>query len=120
VVPFLVEDDQQDLPKGDPFTLFLESGTIGTLILLVGYVRATICMVRLVFFAPREAGRPAVRRREILVPTLGIIVLGYTLYRRTRAPRRGTPGRPEAADVRRADQPGSRARRVAVEGEANA
>jgi len=38
-------------------------------------------MVRLVFFAPREAGRPAVRRWEIIVPTLGIIVLGYTLYR---------------------------------------
>jgi len=36
---------------GDPFTLFLESGTIGTLILLVVYVLATIGMVRLVFFS---------------------------------------------------------------------
>src|SRR5215469_13911564 len=67
--------------RGDPFTLFLESGTIGTLILLVVYVLATIGMVRLVFFAPRSADRPAVRTWEIIIPILGIIVLGYTLYR---------------------------------------
>ncbi len=43
---------------GDPFTLFLESGTIGTLILLVVYILATIGMVRLVFFSgdSRSAG----------------------------------------------------------------
>jgi hypothetical protein len=67
--------------RGDPFTLFLESGTIGTLILLVVYVLATIGMVRLVFFARPDADRPAVRRWEIIIPTLGIVVLGYTLYR---------------------------------------
>ncbi len=95
--------------RGDPFTLFLESGVIGTLILLVVYVLATIGMVRLVFFsgvsggspgAERRAGaggsggsppgkrsggsspRPStVRRWEIVIPVLGIIVLGYTLYR---------------------------------------
>jgi amino acid transporter len=66
---------------GDPFTLFLESGTIGTLILLVVYFLATIGMVRLVFFGPRAADRPAVRTWEIVIPILGIIVLGYTLYR---------------------------------------
>jgi amino acid transporter len=67
--------------RGDPFTLFLESGTIGTLILLVVYVLATIGMVRLVFFSPRAADRPVVRMWEIIIPVLGIIVLGYTLYR---------------------------------------
>jgi amino acid transporter len=62
---------------GDPFTLFLESGTIGTLILLVVYVLATIGMVRLVFFS----GRTEVKRWELIIPVLGIIVLGYTLFR---------------------------------------
>ncbi|MFI5067341.1 MAG: hypothetical protein ACHP9Z_25630, partial [Streptosporangiales bacterium] len=63
--------------RSNPFTLFLESGTIGTLILLVVYVLATIGMVRLVFF-----GAPSgVRRWEIIIPVLGIIVLGYTLFR---------------------------------------
>ncbi|HEY5355330.1 MAG TPA: APC family permease [Streptosporangiaceae bacterium] len=78
---------------GDPFTLFLESGVIGTLILLVVYVLATMGMVRLVFFPGRAgAERPGgsgessprvgtVRRWEIVIPVLGIIVLGYTLYR---------------------------------------
>jgi amino acid transporter len=78
---------------GDPFTLFLESGVIGTLILLVVYILATIGMVRLVFF-PGRAGAEGpggsgessprtgtVRRWEIVIPVLGIIVLGYTLYR---------------------------------------
>jgi amino acid transporter len=62
---------------GDPFTLFLESGTIGTLILLVVYVLATIGMVRLVFFS----GQTSVRRWEIAIPVLGLVVLAYTLYR---------------------------------------
>jgi amino acid transporter len=63
--------------RGDPFTLFLESGVIGTLILLVVYVLATIGMMRLVFFS----GQTAVRRWEIAIPVLGLIVLGYTLFR---------------------------------------
>ena len=65
---------------GDPFTLFLESGTIGTLILLVVYVLATIGMVRLVFF-PGPSGVSTVRRWELVIPVLGIVVLGYTLFR---------------------------------------
>ncbi len=65
---------------GDPFTLFLESGTIGTLILLVVYVLATIGMVRLVFFSG-ASGVSTVRRWELVIPVLGIIVLGYTLFR---------------------------------------
>ena len=63
--------------RGSPFTLFLEAGTIGTLILLVVYILATVGMVRLVFFT----GQTTVRRWEIAIPVLGIIVLGYTLFR---------------------------------------
>src|SRR5215475_14211737 len=67
--------------RSNPSTLFVQSGTIGTLILLIVYVLATIGMVRLVFFGPPAADRPAVRRWQIVVPFLGIVVLGYTLYR---------------------------------------
>ena len=62
---------------GGPFTLFAQAGTIGTLILLVVYILATIGMVRLVFFT----GQTVVRRWEIAIPVVGIIVLGYTLFR---------------------------------------
>ena len=41
--------------RGDPFGLFVQSGTIGTLILLVVYILATIGMVRLVFFSAARA-----------------------------------------------------------------
>ncbi len=56
---------------------FAWSGTIGTLILLVTYVLATIGCVILVF----------VRRKlpvpmwQVVVPLLALVVLGYTLYR---------------------------------------
>jgi amino acid transporter len=56
---------------------FAWSGTIGTLILLVAYVLATIGCVILVF----------VRRKlpvpmwQVVVPLLALVVLGYTLYR---------------------------------------
>ena len=63
--------------RGDPFGLFVQSGVIGTLILLVVYILATIGMVRLVFFT----GQTAVRRWEIAIPVLGLIVLAYTLFR---------------------------------------
>jgi len=59
------------------FDSFLWSGTIGTLILLVAYVLATLGCMMLVF----------VRRKlpvpmwQIVVPIAGLIVLGYTLYR---------------------------------------
>jgi amino acid transporter len=59
------------------FDSFLWSGTIGTLILLVVYVLATIGCTMLVF----------VRRRlpvpmwQVVIPIAAIIVLGYTLYR---------------------------------------
>ncbi len=63
--------------RSNPFTLFLEAGTIGTLILLVVYVMATIGLVRLVFFGAGST----VRKWEIVVPVLGVVVLGYTLFR---------------------------------------
>jgi amino acid transporter len=59
------------------FNSFLWSGTIGTLILLVAYVLASIGCIMLVF----------VRRKlpvptwQIVVPVAGLVVLGYTLYR---------------------------------------
>ena len=62
---------------GTRSTLFVESGVIGTVILPAVYVLATIGMTRLVFFS----GQTAVRRWEIVIPVLGIIVLGYTLFR---------------------------------------
>jgi amino acid transporter len=63
--------------RGDPFTLFVEAGTIGTLILLVVYILATIGMVKLVFFS----GDRSIARWQLAIPILGIIVLGYTLFR---------------------------------------
>ena len=62
---------------GNPFILFEEAGTIGTLILLVVYILATIGMVKLVFFS----GERTVKLWEIAIPILGVIVLGYTLFR---------------------------------------
>ena len=59
------------------FDSFLWSGTIGTLILLVAYVLATVGCTMLVF----------VRRKlpvpmwQVVVPIAALVVLGYTLYR---------------------------------------
>ena len=59
------------------FASFLWSGTIGTLILLVAYVLATLGCTVLVF----------VRRKlpvpmwQVIVPIAALVVLGYTLYR---------------------------------------
>ena len=60
-----------------PFDVFSWSGTIGTLILIVVYVLATVGAVRLLFFA----GPPRVNRAEIAIPVAALLVLGYTLYR---------------------------------------
>ncbi len=59
------------------FNAFLWSGTIGTLILLVVYVLATLGCVVLVFIR-RKLPVPT---WQIVVPIAAIIVLGYTLYR---------------------------------------
>jgi amino acid transporter len=60
-----------------PFDVFLWSGTIGTLILLVAYALATIGAMRLLFFG----GRRLVPAWEIVIPILALLVIGYTLYR---------------------------------------
>ncbi len=57
---------------------FLWSGTIGTLILLVVYVLATIGMTLLVFVRRKM---PSVPAWQVIIPVAAIIVLGYTLYR---------------------------------------
>lgn len=60
-----------------PFDTFLWSGTIGTLILLVAYVLATIGAIVLVFVQRRMA----VPMWQVIIPILGLGVLGYTIYR---------------------------------------
>ena len=57
---------------------FLWSGTIGTLILLVAYVLATIGMTLLVFV---QRKMPSVPMWQLIIPVAGIVVLGYTIYR---------------------------------------
>jgi len=60
-----------------PFDTFLWSGTIGTLILLVAYVLATIGCIKLLFID--RAMR--VPMWEIVIPLAGLVMLGYTIYR---------------------------------------
>jgi amino acid transporter len=60
-----------------PFDVFVWSGVIGTLILLVAYVLATVGVIRLLFFSAEHT----VPAWEIAVPLLALCVLGYTLYR---------------------------------------
>jgi amino acid transporter len=62
---------------GAPFDLFVASGTIGTLILLVVYALATVGAARLLFFT----GRREVAAWEVVVPALALVLIGYTLFR---------------------------------------
>lgn len=62
-----------------PFDLFVASGAIGTLIVLVAYALATIGATRLLFFV----GRRQVAVWEIVVPGLALLLIGYTLFRNT-------------------------------------
>lgn len=57
--------------------VFLASGTIGTLILLVVYLVTTIGAIRLLFFTPPRT----VPMWELVIPLLALLVLGYTVYR---------------------------------------
>jgi amino acid transporter len=59
------------------FDGFLWSGTIGTLILLVVYVLASIGCIILVFVRHKLP----VPTWQIIIPIAGLVVLGYTLYR---------------------------------------
>ena len=63
--------------KWDSLTTFLQAGTIGTLILLVVYLLATIGAIKLLFFS----GQKTVAGWEIIIPVLGLLVLAYTLFR---------------------------------------
>jgi amino acid transporter len=63
--------------RAEPFTLFVASGTIGTLILLVVYALATIGAARLLFFS----GQRVVAAWEVVIPALALVLLGYTLFR---------------------------------------
>jgi hypothetical protein len=60
-----------------PFDLFVASGTIGTLILLLVYTLATIGAAKLLFFS----GERRVAAWEVVVPFLALFVIGYTLLR---------------------------------------
>ena len=60
-----------------PFDLFVASGTIGTLILLLVYALATIGAAKLLFFS----GERRVAAWEVVVPILALLVIGYTLLR---------------------------------------
>ncbi|MGH3717437.1 MAG: APC family permease [Pseudonocardiaceae bacterium] len=62
-----------------PFDVFVASGAIGTLIVLVAYALATIGATRLLFFG----GRRRVAVWEIVVPALALLLIGYTLLRNT-------------------------------------
>jgi amino acid transporter len=62
------------------FNLFAWSGTVGTLVLLVAYGIFTAgAWYYLCVRGPRH-GQPA-NRLDFVVPVLGLLVLGYTLYR---------------------------------------
>ena len=60
-----------------PFDTFLWCGTIGTLILLVAYVLATIGCIRLLFIDRKMA----VPKWEVVIPLAALVMLGYTIYR---------------------------------------
>ena len=59
------------------FNSFVWSGTIGTLILLVVYVLASVGCIMLVFVRHKLP----VPMWQLIVPVAGLVVLGYTLYR---------------------------------------
>jgi amino acid transporter len=63
--------------SAQPFDTFLWSGAIGTLILLVTYVLATIGCIKLVFI-DRLLRVP---QWQVVIPLAGLAMLGYTLYR---------------------------------------
>jgi amino acid transporter len=60
-----------------PFDTFLWSGTIGTLILLVAYLLATLGCIKLVFL-DRKLRVP---QWQVIIPVAAVLVILYTLYR---------------------------------------
>jgi amino acid transporter len=65
-------------PSATAENAFLWTGNIGTLILLVAYLLATIGMTLLVFVKRKM---PSVPMWQVVVPIVAVLVLGYTLYR---------------------------------------
>jgi hypothetical protein len=61
-----------------PFDTFFWSGAIGTLILLVAYLLATIGCIKLIWV---DKKMPQVPTWEIVVPLAAVVVIAYTLYR---------------------------------------
>jgi amino acid transporter len=61
-----------------PFDTFFWSGAIGTLILLVAYLLATVGCIKLIWI---DKKMPQVRTWEIVIPIAAVVVIGYTLYR---------------------------------------
>jgi amino acid transporter len=61
-----------------PFDTFFWSGAIGTLILLVAYVLATIGCIKLIWI---DNKMPQVRPWEIVIPLAALVMIVYTLYR---------------------------------------
>ena len=59
------------------FDVFVGSGVIGTLILLVAYGLLTIGAIRFLFFS----GKQRAPKWEIIIPVLGLAMLVYTLFR---------------------------------------
>ena len=78
VVIYVVYIVVSSSPSALATNAFLWSGTIGTLILLVAYLLATIGMTLLVFVRRKM---PAVPMWQVIIPVAAVIVLGYTLYR---------------------------------------
>jgi len=60
-----------------PFDTFLWSGTIGTLILLVAYVLATVGCIKLIWID----NRMSVPSWQVVIPVAALVMLVYTLYR---------------------------------------
>lgn len=68
--------------RAQSFDVFLYSGTIGTLILIVVYILATVGAYKLCFTTSGPGiGDLQVRRWELVIPVLAILVLAYTLFR---------------------------------------
>jgi amino acid transporter len=74
--------------SAEPFDTFLWSGTIGTLILLVAYVLATLGCIKLVFIERKLS----VPQWQVVIPILALAMLGYTIYRNVWPYPEGNPG----------------------------
>jgi amino acid transporter len=78
VVIYVVYIAVSSQPSALAKNAFIWSGTIGTLILLVAYLLATVGMTLLVFVKRKM---PQVPAWQVIIPIAAIIVIAYTLYR---------------------------------------